>query len=123
MRTLAIILAAAVGTLVAPASANAAETRSYYGLTSSQYQSVFDNLAPQGFRPSYMRGYESSGEARYNLTMVRQGGNRWVARHGLDSSDFKAVNDSMKLAGYRLELHSAYRVGGTWYHTAMWALK
>ena len=82
-----------------------------HGLTSAQYQAVFDELTPQGYRPVILSGYSISGSDRY-LCMFEQSSAKgaWVARHGLTGAQYQAVFDDLTPKGYRPIILSGYSV-------------
>ena len=103
-----------------PTFAEAQTTFRYQGLTHSEYQSMFDALVPQGCRPTYVRVFSRTGQPRYDLTMVRQSGPSWIARHGQNDQQFVQTNQDLAASGYRLTLHSSARINGRIIHVAMW---
>lgn len=54
-----------------------------HGLTPEEYQRLFDELVPQGWRLIDVSGYGSNGQDRYACLWERTGGPAWEARHGL----------------------------------------
>jgi uncharacterized protein (UPF0297 family) len=82
-----------------------------HGLTGAQYQAVFDELTPKGYRPIILSGYSISGSDRY-LCMFEQSSAKgaWVARHGLTGAQYQAVFDDLTPKGYRPIILSGYSV-------------
>ncbi|MDZ8050531.1 MAG: hypothetical protein RMX68_011170 [Aulosira sp. ZfuVER01] len=91
-----------------------------HGLTSSQYQSTFDQLVGQGYRLVDVSGYSVNGQARYAAIWEKSGGSAWVARHGLTSSQYQTTFDQLVGQGYRLVHVSGYSVNGQDRYAAIW---
>lgn len=83
-----------------------------HGLNGAQYQAVFDDLVPKGYRPTILSGYNIGGEDRYVCAFEQKGGGAWVARHGLNGAQYQAVFDDLVPKGYRPTILSGYNVGG-----------
>jgi Bacterial tandem repeat domain 1 len=71
-----------------------------HGLTSSQYQQVFDQLTAQGYRLKQVDSYLSSGQIRYAAVFVKQGGSAWQAHHGQTAAQFQQTFDTLAQQGY-----------------------
>lgn len=91
-----------------------------HGLTSDQYQQEFDTWVGQGYRLTYVSGYEDNGEARYAALWELAGSVGWIARHGLTSAQYQQEFDTQLANGYRLVLVNGYTVGGSDYFAAIW---
>jgi hypothetical protein len=98
----------------------AQETRSFSGLTSSEYQRVFNSWTERGYWPVALTGYERGGRAAYDVVFEQSRGNTFVARHGLRTAEFNSTNERLRSDGFRLKLHTSFRVGGEMYHAAVW---
>jgi hypothetical protein len=83
-----------------------------HGLTSDQYQQVFDELTAQGFRPRDVSGFELNGEARFAAIFEQDGGPALQARHGLTSDQYQQVFDELTAQGFRLTDVSGFGVQG-----------
>lgn len=92
----------------------------FKGLTAGEYQSMFDAYVAQGYRPVAIRGFESGGQARYDVTYARNNGRAFVARHGIRDHDFVVASQNLAAQGYRIVLASSFRVQGVQYHAAVW---
>ena len=84
-----------------------------HGLTGAQYQAVFDDLTPKGYRPLILNGYSVNGQDRYLGVWQQSTGPAWVARHGLTSAQYQAVFDDLTSKGYRPTLLSGYSLAGS----------
>ncbi|MEH2072309.1 MAG: hypothetical protein V7K47_29860 [Nostoc sp.] len=91
-----------------------------HGLTSSQYQSTFDQLVGQGYRLVHVSGYAVNGQDRYAAIWEKSDGPAWVARHGLTSSQYQATFDQLVSQGYKLVDVSGYSVNGQARYAAIW---
>lgn len=91
-----------------------------HGMTSDQYQQEFDTWVGEGYRLTYVSGYEQNGEARYAALWERAGSFSWIARHGLTASQYQQEFDTNVANGYRLVLVNGYTVGGRDYFAAIW---
>lgn len=92
-----------------------------HGLTSAEYQTFFDQVTAQGFKPVVVCGYGDGVQDRY-AAIFRQikGAPAWQARHGLTPAQYQATFDQLVAEGYRLELVSGYSVAGQDRIAAIW---
>lgn len=92
-----------------------------HGLTSSQYQALFNDVTSQGYKPVVVSGYSDGTQDRY-AAIFRKIANApaWQARHGLTSVQYQAAFDELVSQGFRLELVSGYSVGGQDRFAAIW---
>lgn len=84
-----------------------------HGLTSAEYQELFDNLTGQGFRPRRVDGYTVGNQDRYAAIFEQVDGPAFVARHGIESAAYQALFDELVPQGFRPICVSGYEVGGT----------
>ena len=91
-----------------------------HGLTSSQYQSEFDNLVKQGHRLVHVSGYGIGNQDFYAAIWEKTSGPAWAARHGMTSGDYQGEFNNYYYQGYRLKLINGYTVGGHDRYTAIW---
>jgi CubicO group peptidase (beta-lactamase class C family) len=92
-----------------------------HGLTSSDYQTAFNNYVSQGYRLKHVSGYTVGNDARYAAIWEKTNdGIEWVARHGMTSSDYQTAFDTYHSQGFRLVLVNGYQVGNTDYYVAIW---
>src|SRR5512147_115934 len=81
-----------------------------HGLSSAQYQQVFDQLVPQGFRPVVVSGYSVGGQDRYAAVFEQREGPQFEARHGLSSAQYQQVFDQLVPQGFRPVVVSGYSI-------------
>jgi Bacterial tandem repeat domain 1 len=55
-------------------------------MTSSQYQSEFNNLTSQGYRLTYVSGYTVNDQERFAAIWEQKAGPAWVTHHGVNYS-------------------------------------
>ncbi|MFC0666201.1 trypsin-like peptidase domain-containing protein [Azotobacter chroococcum] len=91
-----------------------------HGLTSAQYQQVFNELAGQGFRLTNVSGYAVGGQDLYAAIWEQREGPAWQARHGLTSAQYQQVFNELPGQGFRLTNVSGYAVGGQDLYAAIW---
>src|SRR3954463_14336109 len=72
-----------------------------HGLTSAAYQTTFNQMTQQGYRPRVVCGYSINGQDRYAAIWEKSGGPAWAARHGLTSDAYKETLNQMPQRGYR----------------------
>jgi len=81
-----------------------------HGLSSSEYQSEFEEHVGNGYRLTDVGGYGVDGQARYAAIWEKRGGPAWIARHGLTASEYQNVVDRFVDEGYRVSHVSGYSV-------------
>jgi hypothetical protein len=113
------VLAAA---LLITAAANA-QTIARHGMTPAGYQSTFNDLTAQGYRPIQVSGYTNNGAERYAALFTKTPAGAWVAKHGLTSSEFQSYFNWLGSLGYRLTWISGYEVAGNERYAAIWEQK
>ena len=59
-----------------------------HGMTSDQYQGVFNRLTSQGYRLTWVSGYAVGTQPLYAAIFEKKSGPAWFARHGLNSRAF-----------------------------------
>ncbi len=92
----------------------------HHGMTSSQYQSKFEQYVADGYRPVHVSGYRVGNQARYAAIWEKRSGPAWVARHGMTSSQYQTKFDELTANGYRLVKVSGYKVGDRNRYAAIW---
>ena len=103
--------------------AEAAPWQARHGMTSAEYQQVFNNLTGQGYRLIDVCGYEVGGQDRYAAIWEQRAGPPWEARHGLTSAQYQQTFDDLQGKGYRLVHVSGYGVHGQDFYAAIWEKK
>ncbi|KAG7284525.1 hypothetical protein NEMBOFW57_010900 [Staphylotrichum longicolle] len=91
-----------------------------HGLTSAQYQSVFNSFVSSGYRLTYVSGYSYNNDARYAAIWEKSVPYAWTARHGLTSAQYQQAFDSNVAQGYRPKHVDGYAVGNMAYFAAIW---
>jgi hypothetical protein len=92
-----------------------------HGLTADQYQTFFNDMNGQGYKPVTVCGYSDGSQARYAAIFRKiAGAPAWQARHGLTAAQYQQTFNQLVGQGYRLELVSGYTVGGQDLFAAIW---
>jgi hypothetical protein len=91
-----------------------------HGMTSDQYQGVFNQLASRGYRLSWVSGYAVAGEILYAAIFEKSSGPAWFARHGLSSQDYQAAVDDALSKGFRVQHVCGYSLDDQSYFAAIW---
>ncbi|MCA0236898.1 MAG: serine hydrolase [Bacteroidetes bacterium] len=95
-----------------------------HGLTGAQYQTEFNTLTGQGYRPIQVSGFASGNQAKFAAIFVKENNPpQWHARHNMTSAQYQDEFTDNSNQGYRLVDVSAYTVGGTDYYAAIWEKK
>lgn len=91
-----------------------------HGLSRSQYQQTFDQMAADGYVAVQVSGYRVNVDVRFAAIWERRPGMRWIGRHGLTSSQYQKAFDEQVAAGYRLVSVSGYSDTGIARYAAIW---
>ena len=91
-----------------------------HGMTSAEYQQVFNDLTSQGYRLVDVSGYEVGGQDLYAAIWEQRVGPSWEARHGLTFSQYQQTFNELQGKGYRLVHVSGYGVRGQDFYAAIW---
>jgi hypothetical protein len=91
-----------------------------HGMTSTQYQQEFDNLAGKGYRPVWVSGYGVGDQELYAAIWEQRSSVPWVARHHMTSTQYQQEFNTLVGQGYRLVHVSGYSVGGEALYAAIW---
>jgi CubicO group peptidase (beta-lactamase class C family) len=91
-----------------------------HGLTSAQYQTEFNALTAQGYRPILVSGYGVSGVAYYAAIFEKSSVSGWIARHDMTAAQYQTEFNNQTAAGYRPLHISAFSVGGQDRYAAIW---
>jgi hypothetical protein len=94
--------------------------KSYTGLTSGQFQQVFDTLVPAGWRPIQIQGHAQGGESRFDVIWELKGGPDFVMHHDMTAAQYSAHNQDLTFGGYHITLESSWAVNGEARFWAMW---
>lgn len=120
LKTFGLFLLAGLLAITAFTPAQATEKIVHTGMTDQEYQATFDDLVGQGFRLTYVKGYNLGDQPIYNATFEKRKGPAWQARHGLNESQFQQFNSELDEKGYQLLRHSRFEVGGQFLYAAIW---
>ncbi len=72
-----------------------------HGINGQQYQAVFDELVPQGFRPKFVNGATVGNDIVYATVFEQDGGPAFIARHGMNAGQYQAAFDDAIAQGFR----------------------
>ena len=91
------------------------------GLTAADYQTFFNTVTAQGYKPVVVCGYTNGTQDRYTA-LFRQIANApaWQARHGLTPAQYQTTFDQLVAQGYRLELVNGYSTANQDHIAAIW---
>ena len=95
------------------------ERPSFHGLTAAAYQTAFDQLTGDGYRPVLVESYLRGGHVRYALIAEKSPGPRFVAWHGLSKGEHAAAYRHATKDGYAPVAISVVSVGGHLTYTAL----
>lgn len=91
-----------------------------HGMTSAEYQSQFNTIVGQGFRPILVNGYTVKGEPRFAAIWDKTGNAAWVARHDLTAAQYQTAFNTYSSQGYRLKHVSGYSKQNQALYAAIW---
>jgi CubicO group peptidase (beta-lactamase class C family) len=91
-----------------------------HGLSSSGYQTTFDDLKKKGYRPVFLSGYGVGASPKFAGIWEKNNGPAWEARHNLTAAQYQTTFNDMKNKGYHPEQVCGYTVGGQPYFAAIW---
>lgn len=91
-----------------------------HGMSRSQYQQTFDQMAADGFAPVQVCGFRVNVDVRFAAIWERRPGLRWMGQHGLTSSEYQKAFDEQVAAGFRLVSVSGYSDTGIARYAAIW---
>ena len=80
------------------------------GMTSAQYQQEFNTFSQQNYRLVRVRGWSSGSSAHFAAIWEQTDGPPWVARHGMQATDYQEQFDKLAKGGYRLKHVSGYHI-------------
>lgn len=82
-----------------------------HGLTSSVYQTTFDEQAASGKKLTCVSGYSDTGIARYAAIWRQEPSGPWQARHGMNATSYQRTFDELLAQGFRPVQVSGYGDG------------
>ena len=83
-----------------------------HNLTSQQYQTDFDSLPKEGYRPLYIESYPTAEGTRYASIFVKADGPPWLAYHNRGPADHQANFNQRIAEGWVPTIISVTRAGG-----------
>jgi len=92
----------------------------HHGMTSSQYQTKFNDLVGKGYRLLQVSGYGVGNQDFYAAIWEKSSGPAWEAHHGMTSAQYQTKFNDLVGKGFRLRQVSGYGVGGHDYYAAIW---
>lgn len=91
-----------------------------HGLNGTQYQQEVDKWVGQGYRPVQVSGYAAGGGTRYAAIFEKSANAPgWVARHGLNATQYQQEVNKWVGQGYYLTDVSGYTINNQDYYTAV----
>ncbi|MBU8900566.1 serine hydrolase [Corallococcus sp. M34] len=93
-----------------------------HGLTDAQYQAELQSRVAQGYRLSYVSGYEAGGSACYAVIWEKSGDLAWRAFLGLSADTYQAIITEQQAQGYRPVVLNGYTVGDATYFAVIFHL-
>ncbi len=93
----------------------------HWGLTATQYQTVFNTATGAGQRPTHIESYRSGGQVRYAGVFTDTPTNPgWVAYHGVSLSAHNTQFANLSAQGYHPVCLALAQQAGTSLYTALW---
>lgn len=92
----------------------------HHNMTTSSYQSTFDEYDQSGYQVILVTGYASGRSSRYAAIWSRHDERPRRARHHLPSSEYPSTFDELKDQGYRIAHVNAHEAGGQTYFAGIW---
>lgn len=86
--------------------------QAHHGLSSEEYQRLFDDLTQQGWKLLDVAGYGSGGQDRYVCLWAQSSGPAWEARHGLTPFLHQQEFTAQLAKGHRLVRISGHNPWG-----------
>jgi CubicO group peptidase (beta-lactamase class C family) len=91
-----------------------------HGMTSSQYQSEFNNMTAIGYRLKHVSGYAIGNQAYYAAIFDKPVSiPAWIAQHGMTAAQYQTVFNTQVNLGYVLVLVCGYAVNNVDYYAAI----
>ena len=91
-----------------------------HGVSGNDYQAWFNTNVKNGFGASLVSATGSGGSAIFAAVMTKGVGAGWSAHHGLNATQFKAVNDSAMNSGLRPHSVTIYGDAGSRLYAGVW---
>ncbi|MGE3166770.1 MAG: peptidoglycan DD-metalloendopeptidase family protein [Planctomycetota bacterium] len=90
-----------------------------HGVSAASYQSTFDAMVANGYRPVWVDGSSYNGNTYYNVVFDQSNPGPWVAFHNLTSAQYQTQFTTWTNAGYRLTHIDCYPVGSSLRYAAI----
>ena len=84
-----------------------------HGVYGPSYQQVFTDITTAGYRPVWVDGFDINGTTFFNAIFRPSNGYGWVARHGLDATQYQNEYNTWTGAGYRIAQVDSYLSSGS----------
>jgi CubicO group peptidase (beta-lactamase class C family) len=94
--------------------------RAHHNMTTTGYQTKFDEYKADGYQVIYVTGYASGTSSRYAAIWSTHTDRLQTARHNLPSSQYQTTFDDLKSKGYRIAHVNAHEAGGKTYFAGIW---
>lgn len=89
-------------------------------LTAAQYQQMYDQYTPKGYRPLVISAYTVNGTPYFAGIWVLQGGVAWQAKHNMTAQQYQEAFNQFVAQGYKLTCVTGYTNGGQANYAAVW---
>ncbi|MEM9058568.1 MAG: hypothetical protein AAGD86_13895, partial [Pseudomonadota bacterium] len=86
--------------------------RVHHAVPVADYQQVFDAAVADGYRPTWVDGYEVGGNTFINAVFDRSPSGLWAAAHNLTGAQYQTSFNELLADGYRLTHIDSYLLGG-----------
>ncbi|MCA8942920.1 MAG: serine hydrolase [Planctomycetes bacterium] len=83
------------------------QVEGHHGQTPAEYQTTFDTLSNQGYRPIALSIHGSVGDERYSSVWINRAGPDWFGFHGATGPQYQAIFDAASLNGYTPKILTA----------------
>lgn len=83
-----------------------------HGVPQANYQALFDTMLANGYRPTWVDGFDFLGDTFFNVIFDKSPTAGWIARHHQTGSQFQASFDQFTGSGYRLVHLDGYLFNG-----------
>jgi Bacterial tandem repeat domain 1/Papain family cysteine protease len=94
--------------------------QSFHGVGSEGYQSLFDRLTSEGYRPLAVQGSPVGSGSEMSSVWSKSPSTGWLAFHGQSSDDYQRTFDKCCAEGWRLVDVSGYSESGRSRFASLW---
>lgn len=92
----------------------------HHGMSGSDYQNKFEDYAEQGFRLTWVDGYNVGNQTYFAAIWEKTGGSPLITHHAMTSSDYQNKFTTYKADGFRCVHVDGYRSGNSNRYAAIW---